>query len=98
MGLRDTLKLAKQAMSPENIKQGLAASTTPSEEQLQAALATMTPEQRAAYDANMAQAAASQQAAIEASNAYRVLEGPAGDFLYGPSASDQMAAYQTGGV
>jgi hypothetical protein len=99
MGLRDTLKLAKQAMSPENIKQGLAASTNPpTEEQLQAALATMTPEQRAAYDANMAQAAASQQAALEASNAYRVLEGPAGEFLYGPSATQQMEAFQTGGI
>lgn len=93
MGLRDTFNLAKQAMSPDAIRQGLSSfGQQPTPEQLEQALATMTPEQRAAYEAQQAQAAAAQQQAIDASNAYRVLDGPAGDHLYGPSAEAQMAA------
>ena len=99
MGLRDTLRQAKEAMSPDAIKQGLASfNQPPTEEELEAALATLTPEQRAAYEAQMAQAAMAQQQGFAASEAHRVLDGPAGDFLYGPSAADQMATFQTGGI
>lgn len=99
MGLRDTLRLAKQAMTPENIKQGLSASMAPpTPEQMEATLAALPPEQRAELEANMALAEANQKAALAASEAHRVLDGPAGDFLYGPSAADQMAAFQTGGI
>ncbi len=100
MGLRDTLRQAKEAMSPDAIKQGLSAfGQPPSEEELAAARAAMTPEQQAAYDAQLAQVAVAQQQAqeaqqqaIAASEAHRVLDGPAGDHLYGPSAEAQMAA------
>jgi hypothetical protein len=49
------LKLIKDALNPDAIRQGLAASRSgPTEEQL----AALTPAQRAAYHAAMAQAAA----------------------------------------
>lgn len=99
MGLRDTLRQAKEAMSPDAIKQGLSSfGQQPTPEQLEQALAAMTPEQRAAYEANQVQAAAAQQQGLAASEAHRVLDGPAGEFLYGPSATDQLAALQTGGL
>lgn len=99
MGLRDTLRQAKEAMSPDAIKQGLASfNQPPTEEELEASLATLTPEQRAAYDAQMAQAALAQQQGTAAADSHRVLDGPAGDFLYGPSAADQMATLQSGGI
>lgn len=99
MGIRDTLKLAKQAMTPENIKQGLSASMNPpTPEEMQATLASLPPEQRAELEANLAMANAAQEQSIAQSEAHRVLDGPAGDFLYGPSASAQMAAFQTGGI
>lgn len=99
MGIRDTLRLARQAMSPENIKQGLSASMTPpTAEEMEATLAALPPEQRAELEANMALADAAQEQAIAQSEAHRVLDGPAGDFLYGPSAADQMAALQTVGI
>jgi len=99
MGIRDTLRLAKQAMSPEAIKQGLSTGMTPpTPEEMQATLDSLPPEQRAEVEANMAQANAAQEQAIAQSEAHRVLDGPAGDFLYGPSATAQMAALQTGGI
>ncbi|HMQ27440.1 MAG TPA: hypothetical protein PKA98_15730, partial [Acidimicrobiales bacterium] len=100
MGIRDTLRLAKQAMSPEAIKQGLAASslTPPTAEQMQATLDSLPPEQRAELEANLAQANAAQAQTIAQSEAHRVLDGPAGDFLYGPSAADQMGTLQSGGI
>lgn len=86
-------------MSPDAIKQGLSSfGQAPTEEELAAARAAMTPEQQAAYDAQVAQVAASQQQAMAASDTHRVLDGPAGDFLYGPSAADQMATLQSGGI
>src|SRR5690606_12334209 len=99
MGLRDTLRQAKEAMSPDAIKQGLSSfGQPPSEEELAASRAAMTPEQQAAYDAQVAQVTAAQQQAMATSEDHRVLDGPAGDFLYGPSAADQMAALQSGGI
>lgn len=100
MGIRDTLRLAKQAMSPEAIKQGLAASslTPPTAEEMQATLDSLPPEQRAELEANLAQAEAAQAQSTAYAEAHRVLDGPAGDFLYGPSAADQMATLQSGGI
>jgi len=81
------LKQVGQALSPDAIRQGLAASRetmatggrlTPEQ------LAAMPPEVRAQYDASMAQVQAGADAAIEAELARRVLLGPAGDYLYGP--------------
>ena len=89
-----TLKYVKDAMKPDAIKQGLAASraeisgaaTGPTEEEL----AALTPEQRAAYDANMArvaqaeaEAAAAHQEFFDRELGRRALYGPAGDYVYG---------------
>ena len=99
MGIRDTLKLAKQAMNPEAIKQGLSTGMTPpTEEELQATLEALPPEKRAEVEANLAAGRAAEQEAFAMDEARRVLDGPAGDFLYGPSAAEQMAALQTGGI
>jgi hypothetical protein len=99
MGFRDTLRQAKQAMSPEAIKQGLdAARNPPTAEEMEATLAQLTPEQRAAYDANMAQVAAAQEESYALSDAMRVLDGPAGDFLYGKSAQEQQAILAEQGI
>lgn len=100
MGIRDTLRLAKQAMNPEAIKQGLSAAsmTPPTREEMQATLDSLPPEQRAELEANLALANAAQEQAMAQSEAHRVLDGPAGDFLYGPSAAAQMTALQTGGI
>ena len=84
------------AFKPSNIRQGLdAARNPPSAAQLEAALATLSPEQRAAYEANMAQVRAAQAAGQEAyeqalaiSDAARVLDGPAGRYLYGGQPGD----------
>ena len=99
MGIRDTLRLAKQAMTPENIKQGLSASMQPpTAEEMAATLDALPPEKRAELEANLALANAAQEQAIAQSEAHRALDGPAGEFLYGPSAAAQMAAFQTGGI
>lgn len=89
MGAFRKLKLIKDAMSPDAIRQGLAASRQgPTEEQL----AALTPEQRAAYDAAMAQAAAAEaqvaadaQARAEADMGRRALGGAAGEHVHGPA-------------
>ena len=99
MGFRDTLRQAKQAMNVDAIKQGLdAARNPPTQEEIDASLATLTPEQRAAYDANMAQVNAGRQASLDDEAEIRVLDGPAGEFLYGSSIADQEAAWAAGGV
>ncbi len=99
MGFRDTLRQAKQAMNVDAIKQGLdAARNPPTQEEIDASLETLTPEQRAAYDANMAQVNAGKQASLDAEAEIRVLDGPAGDFLFGTSIADQGAAWAAGGV
>ncbi len=96
MGIRDTLRLAKQAMSPEAIKQGLSASTTPpTPEEMQATLDSLPPEPRAELEANLALAKAAREQALAQSEAHRVLDGPAGNFLYGPSAAEQLASLET---
>jgi hypothetical protein len=90
------LKQVFTAFKPENVKRGLEAARTPVDQaQLEANLAQLTPEQRAAYDANMAQVAQgqaeSQQAWGEAkaiADKARVLEGPAGRWLYGLGMDD----------
>ena len=79
------------AFKPENLRRGLdAARNPPSQAEIEAGLAQLTPEQRAAYDANMARVAQAQaesqrswQEAKAISDAARVLEGPAGRYLYG---------------
>ncbi|MDQ6526213.1 hypothetical protein RB608_21520 [Nocardioides sp. LHD-245] len=83
----DKLKQIGRALSPDAIRQGLAASREAmasggrlSEEQL----AAMTPEQRATYDDAMARMQTSVDEAIGAERARRVLLGPAGEHLYGP--------------
>ncbi|NYJ03482.1 hypothetical protein HNR19_004180 [Nocardioides thalensis] len=85
------LKQIGQALSPDAIRQGLAASreSLASGGQLSAEqLAAMTPEQRAQYEQAMADSratvAANADAAIEREMERRVLFGPAGDWLYGP--------------
>jgi len=99
MGFRDTLRQAKQAMNVDAIKQGLdAARNPPTQEEIDASLASLTPEQRAAYDANMAQVEAAKHESLDAEAAIRVLDGPAGEFLYGTSIADQDAAWAEGGV
>ncbi len=99
MGFRDTLRQAKQAMNMDAIKQGLEASRNPpTQEEIEATLAQLTPEQRAAYDANMARVNAAKQESLDAEAAIRVLDGPAGEFLYGMSITDQEAAWAAGGV
>ena len=99
MGFRDTLRQAKQAMNVDAIKQGLdAARNPPTQEEIDASLEQLTPEQRAAYDANMAQVNAGKQESLDAEAAIRVLDGPAGEFLYGMSITDQDAAWAAGGV
>lgn len=85
------LKQIGQALSPDAIRQGIAASRESlanggrlSAEQL----AAMTPEQRARYEQAMADSratlAANADALIESERERRVLFGPAGDWLYGP--------------
>ena len=54
---------------------------------LEERLALLTPEQRAAYDAQMAQS----QAAIATADDHRLLGGPAGRHVYGPTTQEQMA-------
>lgn len=84
------------AFKPSNLKQGIdAARNPPSQEQIQERLKYLTPEQRRAYDANMAeveQGRAESRAAFEEAKAInqaaRILEGPAGDYLYGAGMSD----------
>lgn len=99
MGFRDTLRQAKQAMNVDAIKQGLDASRNPpTQEEIDASLASLTPEQRAAYDANMAQVEAGRQESLAAQAEIRVLDGPAGEFLYGTSIADQDAAWAAGGL
>ena len=85
MGLRDYLKQAKESMAAGMRGEG------PSAE----ALASLTPEQRAAYDARMAEVAAAvggvqaQHEQLVADHDERVaarpLQGPAGEWLYGPA-------------
>jgi len=75
----------------KNIKQGLAASMTPpTPEQMAEILAQLPPDKRAELEANMAlaeQASAGAQAVFEQERAHRiagrVLDGPAGEKLYG---------------
>lgn len=79
-----------------NIKQGLeAARNPPSQAEIEQRLQHLTPEQRAAYDAQMArveqaqaEATAAHQQGIDINTAARVLEGPAGRYLYGAGAAD----------
>jgi hypothetical protein len=93
MGL---FKQVLTAFKPSNIASGLdAARNPPSDEQIEASLKFLTPEQRAAYDANMAmveQGRAESQAAWEQAEAVsdgtRVLEGPAGRYIYGAGVND----------
>ncbi len=80
----------------KNLKQGLdAARNPPTPEQIEESLRQLTPEQRAAYDANMARVAqaqtevqASHAEAVAINDAARVLEGPAGQYLYGAAMRD----------
>ncbi|GAA4816192.1 hypothetical protein ACFQ0K_07765 [Nocardioides caeni] len=81
------LKQIGQALSPDAIRQGLAASQQAmanggqlTEEQL----AASTPEQRATYEEAMARAAQATDDAIAAETGRRALLGPAGEHLYGP--------------
>lgn len=107
MGLFKNLKLIKDAMGPEAIKQGLEASRAamsgspppPTDEQL----AAMEPEQRAAYDAAMGQVAEAQARAAAAHREFfdreiarRALYGPAGEYVYGalPSAVPQTVTVE----
>lgn len=77
----------------DKIKQGLeSALASPTPEEIEASLAQLTPEQRASYHAQMAQAANSEaeaQAEYERARAisesWRILDGPAGEALHGPS-------------
>ena len=93
MGL---LKDVFVAFKPSNVKQGLAAARDPNAAaQAQENLKYLTPEQRAAYDGNMAQVEQgmeeSRQAYAEARaihDAAKVLEGPAGRYLYGIGMND----------
>lgn len=90
------LKNVVTAFKPSNLAQGIeAARNPPSAAQIEASLASLTPEQRAAYDANMAEVergrAESQAAweqAKEISDGVRVLDGPAGRYLYGATPGD----------
>ncbi|KRA39039.1 MULTISPECIES: hypothetical protein [unclassified Nocardioides] len=94
------LKQIGQALSPDAIRQGLAASReamanggrlTPEQ------LATMTPEQRAQYDEAMARAQKSVDDTIANERARRVLLGPAGDHVYGPMPDrEQMTSTDIG--
>lgn len=93
MGL---LRNVVTAFKPSNIARGLdAARNPPDEAAIAASLASLTPEQRAAYDANMAEVErgrAESQAAWEEAKALsdrtRVLEGPAGRYVYGAGVND----------
>lgn len=84
------------AFKPSSIARGLeAARNPPSDAEIEASLASLTPEQRAAYDANMAaveRGRAESQAAWEQTKAIsdrsRVLEGPAGRYVYGAGVND----------
>jgi hypothetical protein len=90
------LKNVATAFKPSNIKQGLeAARNPPSQAEIDAAVATLSPEQRSAYEANRAQVRAGQaeaQASYEQARAIgdaaRVLDGPAGRYLYGTQLAD----------
>lgn len=83
----------------KNLRQGLdAVRNPPTQAEIEASLQHLSVEQRAAYDANMTQVAAAQaesQASWEQAAAInreaRVLEGPAGTYLYGAS-MDQMGS------
>lgn len=90
-GVFNRLKQIGQALSPDAIRQGIAASREAmanggqlTEEQM----AGWTPEQRARYEQTMAESratlAANADAAIARETQRRVLFGPAGDWLYGP--------------
>ena len=96
----------------KNLKQGIdAAKNPPTPEQIEESLKYLSPEQRAAYDAQMARVAeaqaegqASYQQARAINDEARILEGPAGDHVYGkgmasmPSPDDANAAYAAGGI
>ncbi|MCX6398843.1 MAG: hypothetical protein NTX33_02790 [Propionibacteriales bacterium] len=94
------LKQIGQALSPEAIKQGLAASReamanggrlTPEQ------LAALPPEQRAQYEEAMARAQKSVDDTIANERARRVLFGPAGDYVYGPMPDrEQMTTVDIG--
>jgi hypothetical protein len=79
------------AFKPENLKRGLdAARNPPNQAEIAAAVAQLSPEQRAAYEANMAQVAKGEEESRQAWNEakaltdrLRVLDGPAGRWLYG---------------
>ena len=88
MGL---LKNVVLAFKPSSIKQGLAAARNPLDQAaIEESLQSLTPEQRAAYDANMAEVERGRQESQKAweeakaiSDGARVLDGPAGRYLYG---------------
>jgi hypothetical protein len=90
------LRNVTTAFKPSSIKQGLdAARNPPSQAEIDAAVATLPPEQRADYEAKMAEVRAGQAAAQEAyeqaraiSDGVRVLDGPAGRYLYGTQLGD----------
>lgn len=90
------LKNVALAFKPSNFMRGIdVARHGVDQAQIEASLASLTPEQRAAYDANMAQVEqgrAESQAAWEQakriSEQTRVLEGPAGRYVYGAGVGD----------
>jgi hypothetical protein len=90
------LKDVATAFKPANIKRGLDASRGPVDQAaIDASVEALTPEQRAAYDANMAkveegraQSRAAWEEARELEDRIRVLYGPAGRYLHGPSLED----------
>ena len=93
------LKNVAAAFKPSSIKQGLAAYQQPIDPAvIQAQVDALPPEHRAAYEANMAQVAAAQAEAMAGfteakalSDSVRVLDGPAGRYLYGQQLSDPMS-------
>ena len=84
------------AFKPENLKRGLDAARYPVDQAaIQAQVEAMSPEARAAYDAHMEQVERGKEesrkswhAAKERIDKLRVLEGPAGRWLYGISMAE----------
>src|SRR5262245_26385493 len=87
--MKRTIKLAAEAFKPANLARGLRPA---SPEEIEAALEHATPEQRAAYHAQMARADAAMEDARVRDEARRVLFGPAGLAVHGPTVAEQQGA------
>ncbi|WP_028065149.1 hypothetical protein [Solirubrobacter soli] len=87
--MKRTIKLAAEAFKPANLARGLRPASS---EDVEAVLEAATPEQRAAYLAQVERAEAAARDAQSRDEARRVLFGPAGSAVHGPTIDEQQGA------